>query len=59
MISTAAGTMEKFIADVSRAYYVILAAFGASVIIGLIYMFFLRLCVGVLVFVTIISIVLG
>jgi len=59
LIKNTMGTFEKFIADITRAYYVLVAAFGAAVIIGLLYMLFLRLCVGVLVFVTIMTIILG
>lgn len=59
LIKTTMGTLEKFIADLTRAYYVLAASFGTAVIVGLIYMLFLRLCVGVLVFITIIAIIVG
>lgn len=59
LIKKTMGTMEKFIADLTRAYYVLAASFGAAIVIGLIYMLFLRICVGVLVFVTIMAIILG
>lgn len=40
--------------DLMTAYYVILLSFLVAIIIGLIYMLILRICAGVLVFVTIV-----
>lgn len=40
--------------DVVTAYWVILTSFLVAIVVGLIYMLFLRICAGVLVFITIV-----
>lgn len=48
------GAVQRNMNDLKVAYYVILGSFFVALVIGLIYMLFLRICAGVLVFITIV-----
>jgi len=53
-LQSTVGAAQKAINDVLIAYYVLLLSFLIAIIIGLIYMLVLRICAGVLVFITIV-----